>query len=92
MISHVDLGNSSFRRIRRLIILISNGEVQLAGNSKLKIYGKLNCASGKRMKPINRVFFRSVSEAEDMGYRPCGHCMREAYHQWKDNKMDYTEL
>ena len=65
--------------------MIDKGEVQLAGNRKLKIYGKLNCASGKRMKAVNRVFFGSVSEAGQMGYRPCGNCMQEAYLKWKDS-------
>ena len=91
MISHADLGNTTFGRFRRLKMLIDRGEVQLAGNRNLKIYGKLNCASGKRMKSANRVFFFSASEAESIGYRPCGHCMREAYYQWKD-KMHTDKL
>jgi methylphosphotriester-DNA--protein-cysteine methyltransferase len=83
MITHADLGDTAFKRMRRLQMLINNGEVQLAGNSKLKIYGILSCSSGKRMKTGNRVFFESETEAKNMGYRPCGHCMREAYLKWK---------
>lgn len=83
MIKHTELGDSPFTRMRRLKVLIDKGEVQLAGNIKLKIYGKLCCTSGKRMKTGNRVFFQSEEEARDMGYRPCGHCMRESYLQWK---------
>jgi methylphosphotriester-DNA--protein-cysteine methyltransferase len=63
--------------------LINTGEVQFAGNRKLKIYGTLACSSGKRMKVGNRVFFKSEEEAIGLGYRPCGHCMRSAYLQWK---------
>ncbi len=83
MITHNKIGETFFKRTRRLKILIDKGEVQLAGNSKLKIYGKLNCSSGKRMKTKNRVFFGSETEAKSMGYRPCGHCMREDYLLWK---------
>jgi len=63
--------------------LIHNGKVRFAGNSKLKIYGLLSCSSGKRMNINNRVFFESIEEAEQLGYRPCGHCMHKEYMQWK---------
>lgn len=83
MILHADLGDAAFKRSRRLWKLIDKGEVQFAGNRKLKIYGTLNCSSGKRMKVSNRVFFESQDEAINLGYRPCGHCMRQAYPEWK---------
>jgi methylphosphotriester-DNA--protein-cysteine methyltransferase len=83
MITHLELGDTAFKRSRRLKMLIDKGEAQLAGNSKLRIYGTLRCASGKRMKMDNRVFFVSEAEAKSMSYRPCGHCMREAYLKWK---------
>jgi methylphosphotriester-DNA--protein-cysteine methyltransferase len=83
MIKHIDLGDTAFRRSRRLKELIDKGEVLFAGNKKLKIYGTLNCSSGKRMKKENRVFFVSQKEAEYLNYRPCGHCVRGAYLQWK---------
>jgi methylphosphotriester-DNA--protein-cysteine methyltransferase len=83
MIKHINLGDSIFRRSRKLKELIDKGEIQFAGNKKLKIYGTLNCSSGKRMKTENRVFFKSEREAESLDYRPCGHCMRGAYLQWK---------
>jgi methylphosphotriester-DNA--protein-cysteine methyltransferase len=85
MIAHTELGDTAFRRMRQLQTLINRGDVQLAGNSKLKIYGTLSCSSGKRIKPGNRVFFASETEARRMGYRPCGHCMREKYLEWKTN-------
>ncbi|MGD1841975.1 MAG: Ada metal-binding domain-containing protein [Thermonemataceae bacterium] len=56
----------------------------LAGNKKLKIFGTLQCSSGKRMKSEHRVFFSSVVEAKAYGFRPCGHCMRASYNQWKN--------
>jgi methylphosphotriester-DNA--protein-cysteine methyltransferase len=65
---------------------IRSREINFGGNSKLKIYGLLSCSSGKRMKTENRVFFKSEKEALENNYRPCGHCMREKYKQWK-NKL-----
>jgi methylphosphotriester-DNA--protein-cysteine methyltransferase len=58
---------------RELKELIRQKAVKLGGNSKLKIYGKLHCKSGKRMKKENRVFFYSASAAIQEGFRPCGH-------------------
>ena len=78
MIKHSDITTIElYRKIRQKII-------SFAGNEKLKIYGKLNCNSGKRMKKQNRVFFTSTKEAILLGYRPCGHCMRDEYKKWKD--------
>jgi methylphosphotriester-DNA--protein-cysteine methyltransferase len=82
MIRHISLGDRPFIRSRRLKILLDKGEIAFAGNSKLKIYGTLTCSSGKRMKVQNRVFFTSKAEAVKLGFRPCGHCMREAYTNW----------
>ncbi|MFV5264636.1 Ada metal-binding domain-containing protein [Acinetobacter courvalinii] len=59
-------------------------QMVFAGNAQLKIYGRLTCASGKRMLKNNRVFFLNEDEAIAQGYRPCGHCMRQAYKKWKD--------
>jgi len=65
-----------------------NGDVTLGGYKKAKIYGLLTCSSGKRMKVENRVFFKDEAEALLNGYRPCGHCMKEKYEQWKmENKI-----
>jgi methylphosphotriester-DNA--protein-cysteine methyltransferase len=70
-----------------LASLIRKGEIILAGNKQLKIYGTLHCKSGKRMKISNRIFFSSEQEAIDAGYRPCGHCMREKYKIWKEGNV-----
>jgi len=59
-------------------------EIRFAGNAQLKIYGRLTWASGKRMLKNNRVFFLNEDEAIAQGYRPCGHCMQQAYKKWKD--------
>lgn len=56
MITHLSLGTETFAANRKLKQLIDNQVVMLGGNKKLKIYGTLTCASGKRMKTENRVF------------------------------------
>ena len=89
MIRHIDLGDTPFKRSRQLKLLINNREVRFGGNTKLKIYGKLDCRSGRRMKAENRVFFASEAEAIENGYRPCGHCMREAYGEWKKENLSF---
>lgn len=83
MQKHINLGTTPFSRLRQLKILINKEEILLGGNSNLKIYGTLDCKSGKRLKVKNRVFFRDEKEAIEQGYRPCGHCMREKYKVWK---------
>jgi methylphosphotriester-DNA--protein-cysteine methyltransferase len=62
---------------------IRRKELALGGNKTLKIYGTLHCFSGKRIKRQNRVFFASEEEAGALGYRPCGHCMKQKYRHWK---------
>ena len=84
MIQHIQLGYTAMARVRRLKELIDQKQVSLGGNSKLKIYGTLQCASGKRMKTENRVFFSNEKEAIAAGYRPCGHCMNTQYKAWKN--------
>jgi hypothetical protein len=68
---------------KELKVLIGSEQLSLAGNGCLKIYGLLTCASGKRMKKENRVFFKNETEAIQLGFRPCGHCMSEQYQKWK---------
>ncbi|PZR19451.1 MAG: metal-binding protein [Flavobacterium psychrophilum] len=68
---------------KELRTLIKAHVITFGGNKKLKIFGKLNCASGKRMKMDNRVFFTSAEEAKYFGCRPCGHCMKQQYQIWK---------
>lgn len=68
---------------RTLRSKIRRGLITLGGNGRLKIYGRLHCKSGKRMKRENRVLFGNEIDAWNAGYRPCGHCMRKAYQKWK---------
>lgn len=66
---------------------IRDKTICFAGNEKLKIYGTLNCSSGKRMKKENRVFFKSQKEAIKSGYRPCAQCMNADYKKWKHGSV-----
>jgi len=62
---------------------------QLGGNSRAKIYGRLDCPQALRALrkggPYrkNRVFFADEATAVAAGYRPCGACMREQYLAWR---------
>ena len=77
MLRHRDVTLFHIRR------LIQREEIMLAGNLSLKIYGTLSCASGKRMKKENRVFFKNETEAIQQGFRPCCHCLHNEYVCWK---------
>lgn len=77
MILHSNISNFE------LHILLKSGKVLYGGNKKLKIYGNLECKSGKRMKKENRVFFETEAEAIENNYRPCGHCLSKQYKNWK---------
>jgi alkylated DNA repair dioxygenase AlkB len=79
MIRHISLDDLELKKN------IRTGLFSFAGNARLKIYGKLNCRSGKRMRRENRVFFRSEREAIQQGFRPCGHCMGSNYKNYKMN-------
>lgn len=59
-----------------LFSLLRQRAIIYAGNRRARIYGRLECASGKRLRRRNRVFFGSEQEALALGYRPCGNCMR----------------
>jgi methylphosphotriester-DNA--protein-cysteine methyltransferase len=79
MFHHVELGSDTIQRKIRLRELISTGKIKYGGNKRLKIYGTLNCSSGKKMKVENRVFFETEREAKEEGFRPCGHCLPDKY-------------
>jgi methylphosphotriester-DNA--protein-cysteine methyltransferase len=70
MIKHTGITDEDLRK------QIKQKQISFAGNIRLKIYGRLNCGSGKRMKKENRVFFISEEEAKAEGFRACGNCMR----------------
>lgn len=78
MIKHTDIDDAElYQRIKQK-------EIAYGGNFNLKIYGTLQCKSGKRMKTKNRVFFKTTEQAKEIGFRPCGHCLRTDYKIWKN--------
>ena len=79
MVKHTDTTNAD------LLTAIKQNEICLGGNIPMKIYGTLQCKSGKRLKKQNRIFFKSENEAEQNGYRPCGHCLKKKYKIWKSS-------
>ena len=83
MVKQIAFGGNRFTQLRHIKDGMKNDEIALGGNQKLKIYGTLSCASGKRMQAENRVFFKDEEEAIAFGFRPCGHCLREKYVLWK---------
>ena len=65
----------------------------LGGNSKAKIYGRLDCPAALRAIKIGgytqyRVFFKVEEAAIATGYRPCGTCLPEKYKAWKKGHED----
>lgn len=80
MIMHADYSETDVR------ILIRLGRIRWAGSLRDKIYGRLSCRSGKRIKRENRIFFESEEEAIGAGFRPCGHCMRLHYLRWRSGR------
>jgi hypothetical protein len=60
------------------------------------VYGSLDCKSGTRMKPENRVFFRSEDDAIKLGFRPCLNCNNSKVvsgylERKKELGLEYTE-
>ncbi len=86
-------------------LLDANGQEYLSetpgefgGNRKLKIYGRLDCPSALssiRRFPgsyeKSRVFFKDEKTALAAGYRPCGNCLRDKYHEYMNNPNAYRE-
>ncbi|MCD8214131.1 MAG: metal-binding protein [Clostridiales bacterium] len=71
---------------------------ELGGNSKMKIYGKLECGTAnstiKRFPgqyEKHRVFFADEKTALAAGYRPCGNCLRKKYKEYMVNPEKYRE-
>ena len=55
-------------------VIESNIPGRYAGWRPGKIFGRLDCKSGMRMKKENRVFFLTWEDAIDEGYRSCKNC------------------
>lgn len=71
---------------------------KFGGNSKAKIYGRLDCSSALsaiRRFPGSyekyRVFFADEKTALAAGYRPCGNCLREKYKEYQADPSAYIK-
>ena len=71
---------------------------EFGGNSKLKVYGRLNC--GTALATIrrfpgsyekSRVLFADEKTALAAGYRPCGNCLRKQYREYQTDPKKYRE-
>lgn len=69
--------------------MLKCGDIKFAGHKGYKVWGLLTCATGKKMKRENRVFFTSQEAAEKNGYRPCGSCQRAAFNRWKSQQKTH---
>ncbi len=78
-------------------IYLSDEKGTLGGNSRNKVYGRLDCPAALRAIKQgdtyikNRVFFKDEETAITAGFRPCGICMREKYLEWKKNLSNKKE-
>ena len=71
---------------------------KFGGNSNGKIYGRLDCpwalSSIRRFPGVYekaRVFFADERTALAAGYRPCGNCLRDKFHEYNDDPQKYRE-
>ena len=65
----------------------------LGGNSRSRIYGRLDCPTALRAIAnggyiANRVFFLDEDDARAAGYRPCGVCLAKEYARWKAQREE----
>ncbi|MEK7640377.1 MAG: Ada metal-binding domain-containing protein [Patescibacteria group bacterium] len=63
-----------YRVLKKNQIIESLTPGKYAGWKPGKIFGRLDCKSGMRMKKENRVFFLTWQDAITAGYRPCKNC------------------
>ena len=68
------MSEGEFRVWRHGRLVPSSRPGAYAGIATQKIFGRLDCWSGKKALKKNRIFFLRWQDALDAGYRPCGHC------------------
>jgi methylphosphotriester-DNA--protein-cysteine methyltransferase len=64
----------TYKILKNGVIIKSSVPGRYGGWRPGKIFGRLDCKSGMRMKKENRVFFHTWQDAIDAGYRPCKNC------------------
>lgn len=85
----IKYGKKEYKLLTKNGIILSKVPGTLGGNKSLKIYGKFDCKSAlnwikKGYYTNNRVFFENEETAIELGYRPCGVCMKKEYKLWKN--------
>lgn len=85
----IKYGKKDYKLLTKSGTVLSKIPGTLGGNKKLKIYGKLDCKSAlnwikKGYYTETRVFFENEEVAKELGYRPCGVCMKKEYKIWKE--------
>ena len=77
-------------------IYLSDTPGEYGGNSKLKVYGRLDCgtalASMRRFPgeyQKHRVFFADEKTALAAEFRPCGNCLRAKYKEYMADPEAY---
>ena len=88
--SFINYGKKDYKLLTKSGTGLSKIPGTLGGNKRLKIYGRLDCKSAlnwikKGHYVKDRVFFESEEVASNLGYRPCGVCMKKEYKIWKEN-------
>ncbi|MBR6690669.1 MAG: metal-binding protein [Bacilli bacterium] len=83
-------GKKDYKLLTKGGTVLSKIPGTIGGNKKLKIYGKFDCKCAlnwikKGYYIDNRVFFEDEETAKEIGYRPCGVCMKKEYKIWKEN-------
>ena len=51
-----------------------NNLYAFCGNKNSKIYHKISCSSAKKTKEENKVYFKTLDDCQNAGYRPCKIC------------------
>ncbi len=51
-----------------------NNLYSYCGNKNSKIYHKLSCSSAKKTKEENKIYFKTLEECQNAGYKPCKIC------------------
>lgn len=51
-----------------------NNVYAFCGNKNSKIYHKLSCSSVKKTKEENKIYFKTLEECQNSGYKPCKMC------------------
>jgi len=64
-----DIGSPSVGVVSRVAV-----NKKVVGNKNSKIYHYDDCPGALRMSEANKVFFTSILEAQQAGYKPAGNC------------------